>query len=84
MRTHHHKGAQGTLQQQPKHTFQPYNNQFYFLEVYPTTLCKCIYVYVYKSLYHQICLKDIFPPLTTSDVFLSFSYRYNKSVEGTL
>ena len=37
MHTHHHKGAQGALQQQPRNnTFQQYNNQF--LEVYPTTL----------------------------------------------
>ena len=40
MRTHHHKGAQGPLQQQPRNNmFQPYNNnKLYFLEVYPTTL----------------------------------------------
>ena len=45
---------QGTLQQQPRNNmFQQYNNKFYFLEVYPTTLYKCIlHVYMYTSLYH--------------------------------
>ena len=43
MHTHHHKGAQGTLQQQPRNnTYQQYNYQYYLLEVYPTTLYKCI------------------------------------------
>ena len=38
MRTHHHKGSQGALQQQPKNNaYQQYNNQYCFLEVYPTT-----------------------------------------------
>ena len=55
MRTHHHKGAQGTFKQQ-----------------HPTTLYKCILHVMYKSLYHQICLKDFFPPPTRSDAFLSF------------
>ena len=55
MRTHHHKGDQGALQQQPRNnTYQQYNNQYYFFEVYPTTLYKCI-LHIYKSLYHQIC-----------------------------
>ena len=63
--------AQGTLQQQPRNNmFQPYNNEFYFIEVYPTTLYKCIlHVYMYKSLYHQIRLKDFFPLPPRSDAF---------------
>ena len=41
MRTHH-KGAQGALQcqQHRNNTYQQYNNQYHFLEVYPTTLYK--------------------------------------------
>ena len=85
MRSHHHKGAQCALPQPPtcrNNLFQPYDNQFYFLEVYPTTLYKYIlHVYMDKSLYHQIRLKDFFPPpqptTIRSDAFLSFSYRYN-------
>ena len=39
MHTHPHKGAQGALQQQHRIIqYQQYNNQYYFLEVYPTTL----------------------------------------------
>ena len=31
MRTQHHKGAQGALQQQPRNnTYQQYNNQYNF------------------------------------------------------
>ena len=81
MRTHHHKGAQSALQQQHRNnTIQPYNNQFYFSEVNVSYMS----TYMYKSLYHQIRLKDFFPPPTKSDAFLSFSYRYNKGVQGTL
>ena len=61
MRTHHHKGAQGALQQQDRNnTYQQYNNQYYFLEVYPTTWYKCIlHIHTYKSLYHQICFANL-------------------------
>ena len=69
MRTHHHKGAQGALQQQPRNnTFQSYNNKFYFLEVYPTTLYKCIlHVYMYKKRVPSniIRLTDFFRPPTS-------------------
>ena len=46
------KVLKALYQQQPRFdTFQPYNNQFYVLEVYPTTFYNCILHYYYYYYY---------------------------------